>query len=176
MVIAGTYVPPTLDWSTTDSMVLAFGVSGQITIQNYSDFSSGRLDNSTGDILLQDFTYSNGEWLADPPMLAQETADIDTQFTPHLAMTMLNNFTDTYYIIQYKNGTLAGWIEGQHNQTIKLIDSSSGPTISDPFDAIATTVNGSFYVIHNDTILAYKFNNTDLFILDYHGRVYPIEN
>ncbi|KAH8674163.1 hypothetical protein BX600DRAFT_509352 [Xylariales sp. PMI_506] len=117
---------------------------------------------------IKTMSYSNGNWTSYPPGLnqADETAN------PKFAVTMLNNWVDTYYIVQFSNHTLSGWITGQNNQTILQIDISSGPEIN-AFDAIATTLDGSFYGIYGDSILEYSFNATDPSILVYKGVIYP---
>jgi hypothetical protein len=92
--------------------------------------------------------------------------------TQQFAVTMQNNWTDTFYLALFPNGTIVGQIEGKHNASIQNLNMEQTPCNTN-LSAIATTTDGMFYSICNDTILEYSFNKSHPFDLNYVGQVYP---
>ncbi|KAH8655787.1 hypothetical protein BX600DRAFT_515478 [Xylariales sp. PMI_506] len=131
----------------------------------------GNYSKTTDTVTMGSWTYTDGNWSVDPPLLSPT---IDSS-PPIYAYTMLNDFLDTYYVLQYENGSLSGWINGQSNNFFPSINISSGPPLDYfGFSDMAATFDGSFFGVYNDSIMAYSINSTDPSILNYRGVIYPI--
>ncbi|KAI3530309.1 hypothetical protein CABS03_12766 [Colletotrichum abscissum] len=91
---------------------------------------------------------------------------------PQFAVTMRSNWLDTIYLSLNSDGTMAGRIIGQHNETMSQITlEKSGGNLA-KFSAIATTMDGHLYGIVDDTIREYSFDTSDASILHLDGIVY----
>lgn len=85
---------------------------------------------------------------------------------------MRNNWLDTVYLSLNSDGTMAGRIIGQHNETMSQITlEKSGGNLA-KFSAIATSMDGHLYGIVDDTIRGYSFDTSDSSILHLDGIVY----